>query len=159
MKKTSLLIFLLTGPLMGQWKPALDSYLGPVTSLGKGELHLLLCVVFWAVILVSCQQTNSPKTESGLIGQIYEVGSPAEPADWTPPALKGVRTIIVSDSNDVRSQSLSTDSLGKFNISLLPGIYFLLVKDATRPQEQNGPFNVVANQIISVRVYHDNGIR
>jgi len=123
------------------------------------HILLLLGICFCIMILLACQQTNSPKSESGIVGQIFEVGSPAEPAGWTPPPLKGVRAIIVSDSSEVNSQIVVTDSLGAFQIGLRPGTYFLLVKDTVRPQGQNGPFVVVADRITSVKVYHDNGLR
>jgi len=123
------------------------------------RISLLLSICFCAILLLCCQQTISPKIESGIVGQIYEVGSPAVPVDWTPPPLKGVRTIVVSDSNHVDLQTLESDSLGEFKIRLPAGTYFLLVKDPVRPQGQNGPFVVAAGQIASVKVYHDNGMR
>ncbi len=75
------------------------------------HISLLLGTCLSVMFLLSCQQTNSPKTESGIVGQIYEVGSPAEPVGWTPPPLKGARTIVVSDSNKADSRMLLTDSL------------------------------------------------
>ena len=123
------------------------------------HISLLIGFCFSVMILLSCQQTNSPKGESGIVGQIYEVGSPAEPVGWTPPPLKGARTIVVSDTNKVDFQMLTTDTLGAFKISLQAGTYFLLVKDTIRPQGQNGPFTVVSDQVTSVKVYHDNGVR
>jgi len=117
------------------------------------------------MLLLCCQQPTSPKIESGskiesgIEGQIYEIGSPAVSVGWTPPPLRGIRTIVISDSNKVGLQLVVTDSLGAFKISLQAGTYFLLVKDTIRPQGQNGPFVVAADQITSVKVCHDNGMR
>jgi hypothetical protein len=123
------------------------------------HFSLLLALCFCATLLLCCQQIISPKIEGGIEGQIYEIGSPAVPPGWTPPPLRGIRTIVISDSSKVGLQLLATDSLGAFKMSLQAGTYFLLVKDTIRPQGQNGPFVVAADQIISVKVYHDNGMR
>jgi hypothetical protein len=123
------------------------------------HISLFVGICFCALLLLCCQQTNSPKIESGIAGQIYEVGSPAVTVGWTPPPLRGVRTIVVSDSNNVELQRLDTDSLGAFEIALPAGTYFLLVRDTVRAQGQNGPFVVLAGQISTVKVYHDNGMR
>jgi len=129
------------------------------------HFSLILALCFCIVFLLCCQQVISPKIEngqkieSGIEGQIYEIGSPAVPPGWTPPPLRGIRTIVISDSNEVGLQLLATDSLGAFKFSLQAGTYFLLVKDTIRPQGQNGPFVVAADQITSVKVCHDNGMR
>ena len=123
------------------------------------HISLVLSICICALILVCCQQTNSPIFESGIEGQVYEIGGSAVPAGWIPPPLKGVRTIVVSNSNKVDLQLLTTDSLGAFKISLRPGSYFLLVTDSMRSQGLNGPFVVARDQITSVKVYHDNGMR
>jgi len=121
--------------------------------------NLSLLLLFLGVPFDSCQQVTPPKTETGIEGQIYEIGSPAVREDWTPPPLKGVNTIVVSDSNKVAFQEFATDSLGGFRIELQAGTYFLLVRDTIWPQGQNGPFVVEANLVSSVKVYHDNGVR
>jgi hypothetical protein len=123
------------------------------------HFSLLIPPWFCALFLLCCQQAISPTNESGIEGQIYEIGSPAVPLGWTPPPLRGVNTIIVSDSSKVALQMLATDSLGAFKINLEAGTYFISVKDTLMPQRQNGPFVVEANQITSVKVYHDNGMR
>ena len=129
------------------------------------HLSLIIALCFSTILLCCCQQPVSPrnesgsKIESGIEGQIFEIGSPAVPVGWTPPPLRGVRTIIVSDSNKISLQMIATDSLGTFKISLQAGKYFLLIKDTIRTQGQNGPFVVEPYQITLVKVYHDNGIR
>jgi hypothetical protein len=128
-----------------------------VSRAGSFVPLALLC--FLAIFLLSCQHATSPQTETGIEGQIYEVGSPAVPEGWTPPPLGGVRTIIVSDSSQVPVEEFATNDFGAFRIELHPGTYFLLVRDTTRPQGQNGPFTVEANLLSTVKVYHDNGLR
>ena len=123
------------------------------------HLSFLLLLWFFSIFLFSCQQATPPKAETGIEGRIYEIGIPVAPKDWTPPPLKEMQTIVVSDSNRVASQEFTTDSLGTFRVALQAGTYFLMVKDTIWPQSQNGPFVVEAGHVSSVKVYHDNGVR
>lgn len=123
------------------------------------QLSLLLLLCFFGILVFGCQQATPPKTETGIEGQIYEIGGPAFDEGGTPPPLQEVRTIVVSDSNRVTLQEFTTDSLGAFRIALQAGTYFLLVKDTTFLQGQNGPFVIQAGHVSSVNLYHDNGIR
>jgi hypothetical protein len=124
------------------------------------QFSFLLILCFCVVFMFSCQHSIAPKTEGGIEGQIYEIGhAGGVPSGWTPPPLREVRTIVVSDNNKVGIHMLSSDSMGAFKISLQPGTYYLLVKDTTWLQEQNGPIVVEVNQIVSVKAYHDNRMR
>jgi hypothetical protein len=123
------------------------------------HISLSLSICLCALFLFCCEQTNAPKIETGIAGQIYEVGAPAEPAGWTPPPLRGVRTIVVSDTNSIELRRLDTDNMGAFAVALPAGGYLLLVKDTVRAQGENGPFIVLAGQVSTVKVYHDNGMR
>ena len=125
--------------------------------LKRLSIVFLLCLL--SILLICCQQSTQQNPETGISGQVYEIGSPAIQPGWTPPPLKGVSTIILQDSNRIELSEFNTDSLGSFSISLKPETYFLVVKDTTRPQGENGPFIVLTDQVTTAKIYHDNGIR
>jgi hypothetical protein len=115
-------------------------------------------VLLFALVTFSCsEQALSPRIQTGIEGQTYEMGGPAPSLEPTP--LRGIWTIQVSDSDKVLLQTVSTDSAGAFRICLQPGTYYLMVSDALWTQSQNGPFVVVPDQVTTVKVYHDNGMR
>ena len=125
--------------------------------LQRLSILFLFCLI--SVLQVCCQQSTQPNPETGIKGQVYEIGSPAITPDWTPPPLKKVSTIILQDSSRIELMEFNTDSLGSFSVSLKPDTYFLIVKDSTRPQKENGPFIVLQDKVTSAKVYHDNGVR
>ena len=125
--------------------------------LQRLSIVLLFCLI--SVLQICCQQSTQLNPETGITGQVYEIGSPAIQPGWTPPPLKTVSTIILQDSSRIELMEFNTDSLGSFSISLKPDTYFLVVKDSMRSQRENGLFIVVPDKVTFAKVYHDNGMR
>jgi hypothetical protein len=123
---------------------------------GKVPFVLFLCVVVLAEL--GCQTVTGPHSASGMSGQLYEIGAPVVSDGWTPPQLKAVKTLAISDSLGTVVQKVETDSSGSFHVFLPPGIYTVRVLDRF-PQRKNGPFVVPKDKMIDVKIYHDNGMR
>lgn len=109
--------------------------------------------------------SSSDSYTASLEGRVYLIGSTAVTEDWSPPPLEGISTVIVLDANQKPIYESKTDSLGHFNISIEPGVYFLVVKespiisipDLTQPI--TGPFLVTESYADSAYAYFDNGLR
>ncbi len=123
-------------------------------------MKILYVLVLSAIIVggPGCQAATGPDTNSGILGQLYEIGAPAVPVGWIPPPLRAVKAVAVFDSVGIIVKDVETDSLGSFGILLLPGKYALRIMDRFS-QPVHGPFIVPKGTIISVKLYHDNGIR
>ncbi len=118
-----------------------------------------LAFLLTVVTLSACRQPTGPDASSGIRGQVYEIGSPAVSGDWTPPPLKGIRSITISNGDTSGMQTVLTNADGAFVIPLRPGLYYLQVKDSLLPQGVNGPFTVVRGRFTWANVDHDNGMR
>lgn len=121
---------------------------------------LFLMMIYLMVLLGACQLLTS-KTHNfntGIEDRVYSIGSPAEPAGWTPPPLKQVSTIIVENPNGNKVKTALTNNLGKYRILLSPGMYYLEVKESF-DQAKTGPFTVKEGSITETEADYDNGVR
>lgn len=126
--------------------------------------------LFILSLLFSCEATESTfnvnpnsvpdqNIKTGIIGQVYSIGTPGPiPDDWTPPLLEAKSTIVVLDINRNLVKEFSTDEKGKFQTSLNLGVYFIKVKESRIPKE-TGPYILKEEEVIIVEAYYDNGMR
>lgn len=125
-----------------------------------GMKRIASLVACLTVLLGACQllTNRSPIFDTGISGRVYSIGAPAITKDWTPPPLEQVSTIIVEDSKGNTIKTSLTDSLGKYKIQLLPGTYYLQVKESLLPAK-TGPFAVKNGTFTKTEADYDNGMR
>jgi ribosomal protein S15P/S13E len=104
------------------------------------------------------QKRFTPQIRSGIKGQVFRTGGPAQRRDWTPPPREGITAIVVLDSLKKHFKEVKTDSHGKFKILLLPGKYYFMVKNSFSPAEA-GPVEVLSDSLCTINLFFDNGAR
>jgi hypothetical protein len=121
---------------------------------------LLISFLFMLIVWSGCRDSGSaPAEETGIVGQVYSIGTPGPvPIGWTPPPLERVSTIVVSNSGQLTVKEFPTDEKGRFKTELAPGTYFLRVKESFVPAE-TGPYTVTPGQFLTVEAHFDNGMR
>jgi hypothetical protein len=92
-------------------------------------------------------------------GQVYSIATPGPtPINWTPPPLETISTVILLDTKRTLLQEILTDNKGKFTVALLPGTYYLRVKESFIPAE-TGPYILKSGEVLGVEAHFDNGMR
>ena len=117
-------------------------------------------IVLAATFVMHCQKAKvaSSNLKSGIEGRVFSIGAPAVSEEWSPSPLERISTIIILDRNHAEVREATTDDLGRFNVSLPAGVYFLRVKESIVP-EVTGPFTVMKDGFVSVEAHYDNGMR
>ncbi len=91
-----------------------------------------------------------------MAGEVYAVGGPAMTVP--PPLYQNTSTIVVLDSTKKTVNEFLTNAHGQFQFQLLPGSYYLQVKESPLA-DVTGPFEVVTGRVDSAFAYYDNGLR
>lgn len=122
------------------------------------RISVQIIIVFMAVAACGNITGTTPPPGTGIRGRVYRIDAPAIPAGWTPPPFEQLSTIIVENSNGDTVKTAKTDSLGKYEIQLSPGSYFLIVKESLA-HDKTGPFTVRSGSMTESKAYFDGGIR
>lgn len=129
--------------------------------------HLILAFVFLVPIGMGClaSDNNVPGFIEGRVRILASRG--VELAEGNPPKFSGANyaeypLIILSQDGKKEIARVTADENGKFRVALPPGDYVLDVqgrqpKGHVRAKPQR--FTITSNQIVSVDMYIDTGIR
>jgi hypothetical protein len=104
--------------------------------------------------------SHEAATTGTLQGQVYAVGGIPTATGWPPP-YRAVCTVVVLDNGHNAVKEVSTDATGHFETTLVPGTYYLRVKE-TRPiagTAETGPFAVPEGGSVSASAHYDDGRR
>jgi hypothetical protein len=113
------------------------------------------------VLLAACRPTPTPTIASGLTGQVF-IGPmcPVVQAGTPCPDQPYQATLIIEDARRQPVAEVTTDAVGRFQVSLPPGDYVIV------PQSPDGfimaaeqPVTVLANAFTPVTLTYDSGIR
>ncbi len=139
------------------------TYFAVIHGMGGGFMKIVRGIAILSIgmtVAVGCHkdQLTGTALASGIEGQVYRVDAPAVRIGWTPPPFEHVATILVLTPRGDTIRVAVTDSLGRFEILLPSGEYFLRVKESPLPI-RTGPFTVPAEGMIRADADYDGGIR
>ena len=126
-----------------------------------------LKIIVLSIILFSLTSCTEPELlpdpvqahYSTFYGQVYNLSHPGPiPVDWTPPPYEAVCTVIAEDVQQKRSFIATSDFKGRFQINVLPGVYYFRVKQSLLSSEA-GPYPIKEGEFLTVKAYYDNGMR
>ena len=122
--------------------------------------HLLITLILLGLFFSVSESQKRPhhRLHSGVEGQVYRLGGPAQRIGWTPPPFQVITPITILDSTGKVLKEITTDSLGKFKIYLPPGKYSFVVKKSFIPTPHE-VIQVTRNSIQTVKLFFDSGVR
>jgi hypothetical protein len=124
--------------------------------------HLLFALLA-VCVLAACSTTPTPDGSSGIYGQV-SIGPmcPVVKIDEPCPDKPYQATLSVLTTSGDLVTRFTTDTDGKFKVSLVPGEYILrpeTPENMALPIAQEQPFNVISGQFTELNVSYDSGIR
>jgi hypothetical protein len=126
-------------------------------------MKLFLYLMLTVCILTACSVTPTPDGSSGVYGRVT-IGPmcPVVRADEPCPDKPYQAKLVLLTASGERVTTISTDTDGRFRVSLSPGDYILrpeTPQNQPLPMAQDQQFSVVAGRFTELNVSYDSGIR
>jgi hypothetical protein len=121
----------------------------------------IIITIFATVTIFSFCCNENPVAynakETGLIGQVYAIntGGPTIPGGIV---YHGICKIALLDTSHLVISEFVSDSLGKFKLLSVPGIYYLQV-NTPKLSDATGPDTVTKNQFTQVIAIYDKKLK